>query len=116
MKRDMDLIRRVLLEIEESDEWLPGAITYEEVDDELVSYHVKLLYEAGLIDAIDMSTNTLKWQARTLTWQGHEFLDSARDDTRWESAKATIFSRIGSLPFDLLKEVLSQIAKGQLAG
>lgn len=111
MKRDMDLVRRILLEIEESDEWRSGAITYEDVDDEVVSYHVMLLFEAGLIDAIDVSTNTLRWHARSLTWHGHEFLDAARDDTRWILAKETISSKIGSLPFDILNQVLGQMIK-----
>jgi hypothetical protein len=52
MKRDMDLCRRVLLELEGID-FGPGLIelTYDDVEQNVVFYHLKLLDEAGLIEA-----------------------------------------------------------------
>ena len=114
MRRDMDLARRIMLELEESDEWLPGAMTYDDIANELVSYHVKLLCEAGLINAIDTSTNTLRWEAMTLIWQGHELLDAARDDSRWAAAKATVLGKMGSLSYELLSLKLFELARQQM--
>ena len=115
MKRDMDLIRQVLLDIEESDEWKPSAIQIEGVDYEVVSYHVKLLAQSGLIEAIDYSTtDTLAWYATTLTWEGHEFLDAARDHTRWNSAKNQALAIGGTLTFEALKLTLGRIVRGEV--
>ena len=117
VKRDMDLVRKILLDVEESDEWRHSAVTIEGLDDEMVSYHVKLLHQAGLIEAVDKtSLGTLCWHPTTLTWDGHEFLDAARDESRWGTAKNTLLSKVGVLSFDLLKETHNQLAKGQLAG
>jgi DNA-binding transcriptional ArsR family regulator len=88
MKRDMDLIRRILMDIEESPEatgyqWLDLSI--EGHSPEEVSYHVKLLDEAGLIEAEDL-TDTAGFDVRPkrLTWSGHEFIDAVRKDTARE--------------------------------
>ena len=42
------------------------------------------------------------WEQSTngrLTWQGHEFLDAARNEDRWNQAKKTISEKGGSLTF-----------------
>ena len=45
----------------------------------------KLLYQAGLIDAEnDSGADDFEWIPISLTWQGHEFLDVARNDTVWK--------------------------------
>ncbi|MBV9852527.1 MAG: DUF2513 domain-containing protein [Armatimonadetes bacterium] len=54
-----------------------------------LAYHVKLLSQAGLIDVKHWQTGDGNevWLPKTLTWQGHEFLDAARNDTTWNKAK-----------------------------
>jgi hypothetical protein len=54
------------------------------------------------------------WLAGGLTWEGHEFLDAARDDTRWSKAKKLVQEKGGSLMFEALKAVLVQTLKGQV--
>ena len=121
MKRDMDLARKILLAVEEFPEnnWVP--IEIDGADGDELSYHVKLLAQANLIEAQNcnpaaLGPNTLDWKPIALTWDGHEFLELIRGNTQWDAAKSTLLSKVGSLPFDLLKEALSQLAKGQLAG
>ena len=115
MKRDMDLVRQILLDIEESDEWRPSALPIEGVDDEVVSYHVQLLAQAGLIEAIEKTTlSTLLWHPKTLTWEGHEFLDAARDNTRWNNAKKQALEIGGTLTFEALKLTLGRIVRGEV--
>ena len=75
-----------------------------------VVYHVKLLEEAGLVEIRDLSNlSGLRYWPTRLTWAGHEFLDAARDDTRWQKAKRFVIEKTGSLSFDLLKQVLTKI-------
>ncbi len=57
MKRDMDLAREILFEVEKcEDPWGPNEIQIEGYADQLVSYHIKLLYQAGLVEAQDVSS------------------------------------------------------------
>jgi hypothetical protein len=74
---------------------------------EIAIYHVKLLAEAGLIEAQDASDMSgSDWQPISLTWDGHEFLEAAGEPSRWEKAKKLVKEKTGSLSFDVLKAVL----------
>ena len=113
MKRDLDLCRALLLSLEKDDS-VTGLKDYkvDDTTDEQVSYHVKLLYEAGLIEAHDASTmNNFKWYPLRLTWDGHEFLDTARDDIRWQKAKTIVLNKTGGLAFDFIKATLFKLVE-----
>jgi hypothetical protein len=108
MKRDMDLARHILLKMEErSYDESHKPVVVDGWSEEDIFYHVKLLYQAGLIQAIDASsTDGLCWIPTSLTWSGHEFLDAARDDTRWNRTKILIKEKAGVVGFEILKQVL----------
>jgi hypothetical protein len=118
MKRDMDLIRKILLEMEKapfSEGWLE--LKLEGYDKNDISYHIMLLHEAGLIEAINISTlKILEWKPKYITWSGHEFLDAARDNNRWETAKKIIVEKGGNLAFDVVKSVLIQLMTKAVLG
>jgi len=89
MKRDMELCRRILLDLENKS-FGTGLIKvdYNAVDPTIVAYHIKLLAEAGLIDAQDISKgDRLRWRVKSITWEGHDFLDAIKDDSRWSKTK-----------------------------
>ena len=113
MIRDLDLIRAVLLAVEADDQ--PDHWTTIDVpgySPEEVSYHVKILAQAGLIEAQDVSSLAqFDWRPVSLTWQGHEFLDVARDDTRWNRAKETLLDKIGTIGFGALQQLLNLSVK-----
>lgn len=91
--------------------------SFEEYTDEQVGYHVYIMWQAGLVEAIDVSTNGDPGPAAILssvTWDGHDFLDAAKDNTVWEKAKKNVLSSGASFTFDLLKELLVLWAKGPL--
>ena len=114
MKRDMDLVRLILLEIEKSSEDPRSEIRLQipNYTFEQVSYHVMILNDAGLIEADDLSTmaSDSVWFPKRLTWSGHEFLDAARNDSIWNKAK----EKASSMNFELLKELLLSITRQQL--
>ena len=110
MKRNMDLIREILLHIEENqrdvgplDVRIKGFLDYE------ITYHLNLLKEANLvtlsINFVPDSTGINIWVSR-MTWDGHEFLEAAKDKNRWESAKKSLLDKVGSLPFTTLQSLL----------
>lgn len=105
MKRDMDLVRKILVAIEEYPEPRGGVpLTFEGYSDQDVSYHVKLLAEHGLIEAIDCSTRgEFEWIAKSLVWDGHDFIEAIRDDTRWSKAKKWVADTGKVLTLESLK-------------
>ncbi len=116
MKRDMDLARSILIEVEAATEpWGMLEINVDGYEAENISYHIKLLYQAGLIEAEDTSTlgvGGFEWSASSLTWDGHEFLEAARDDNRWDKAKDVILKKGAGMPFDVLMQVLVKMISG----
>ncbi len=114
MKRDLELVREILLAVEKSDqapdEWVN--INLPSRNPSLVSYHVKMLHDAGLLDATDLSDfSESSWVPRSLTWAGHEFLDAARNDTVWNKAISTLKEKSASVPFEILKAVVMKTCK-----
>lgn len=113
MKRDMDLIRAILIEVEK----LPLDPGFHDISvagytEEEITYHVQLADEAGLIEAVNLSSNDgVCWKPKRLTYQGHQFLDAARSDTVWEKAKNTLLSTAGTITLEGLKAALPQIVK-----
>ena len=112
MKRDMELVRKVLLAIEEAKtEDKPIPINIDGYSAKAVSYHVRLLHDAGLVKALDMSDlSGTQWAATALTWGGHEFLDNARNDTVWQRAMTSVNEKGGSVSLDVLKSILTSTA------
>jgi DNA-binding transcriptional ArsR family regulator len=119
MKRDMDLARKILLQIEAAPEARgginPNITGYSE---EEVSYHVMLLAKAGLVDAVDFSSKDggSAWKAIGLTWAGHDFIEAAKDDARWTRAKDIVTMKGGGIAFDILKQVLMDLMKRAVFG
>ena len=54
--------------------------------------------------------NQYECYAANLTWEGHEFLDIARNDNVWKSASEKITKKLVSISFDMLKIILVDIA------
>lgn len=108
MKKDNELIRKILLELENKEN--PGGWIIPEFDnysEEQVAYHIKILADTGYIDAIDLSTmDGIEWGAKDLTWQGHEFLDASRNNTIWNKAKREVGDKFSSISLEVLKEIL----------
>ena len=88
MKRDMDIIRTILLAARETDEPLAGVPG---VDPIVFAQHVQLLEEAGLVMAAIMPKESKQPAQKAvlfrLTWDGHDFADSVADNAIWKKAK-----------------------------
>lgn len=113
MKRDMDLVRRILLAAAQQPhgEDLDGL---PDVDDEDFALHVMWLEEAGLVKAlISETTGPTYAYVQRLTWSGCDFVDSIRDDTLWAKAKTKVMKPTMSFTFDVLKDWLkAEITQG----
>lgn len=82
-------------------------------------YHISLLNEAGLMNAI-IRKNEYGLPSDAvimgLTWAGHDFLDAVRNDTIWSNAKETILKPGVSWTFSILTEWLKQEALNKIFG
>lgn len=117
MKRDVDLVRRILQHVEQSgaDGTSPGGWTQlveEGYDASSIQYHIQILHDAGLIRADELVPG--QWWPERLTWAGHEFLDTARDETLWNEAKSRIDAAVGAAPFEVFRELLVRLTKDRL--
>jgi hypothetical protein len=113
MKRDMELSRQILQQIEEKFPLRGKAeLDLPAYSPEQIAYNVMLLWEAGLIVADDCSNFDELWlQPTRLTWEGHEFLDAIKHDTVWNKVKATVKEEGGFVSFEVLKLLAIQAAK-----
>jgi Hypothetical protein (DUF2513) len=72
-------------------------------------------YEAGFIEVRDLSNLSGKNAKPTrLTWQAHESLDAARNDTIWSRAKDIALEKTGALSLEALKISLAIAIKAEL--
>jgi hypothetical protein len=116
MTRDLDLVREILLAIEEKASprnWFSPEISG--YTKEEISYHIKLLIQAGLVEGKDLSSQSkFEFAASNLTWEGHEFLDASRDKSIWTKTKKYFGTRISSVSFELIKQVLIDFTKKEI--
>lgn len=111
MKRDMELIRRVMLAAEKSKD------PYELVDPKFeghneteISYQIALLDDAGLLHGQDRSAiGIFRWSAGALTWSGHEFVEAVRDEAVWKEALTIAGMTDDGVVFEILQKALMQV-------
>lgn len=120
MKRDMDLIREILLWAEEQPtHMIQQNPVYRDRSTQEIRYHVYLMWQAGLVDIVDPVREDAPITHATLqgvTWHGHEFLDAIRNDTVWNRAKSELSEKGKGFTFDLLKEVAVQVISRGMQG
>jgi len=116
MKRDMDLIRQILLSVEADEHGFVDKLELLDYTQEQIGYHIYLLGEAGLANVLTTTSHGSKSPKaiiRNLTWAGHEFLDSARENTIWNQAKDKI-NKIGGATLPIWIALLTELAKKQI--
>lgn len=115
MKRDMDLVRKILLVLEQHEHgYAPKQLEIEGCTDEQIHFHVWLMGDGGLLRVSDSSHGagaSPRAIPVSIVWEGYEFLEAAREDTMWEKAKSTISEAGVGLTIEMLKGVLGQLAK-----
>jgi Hypothetical protein (DUF2513) len=115
MKRDLELIRKMLFLVEEHHHgFAPQQIQIEGYSSEEIGYHAYLLAQAGLVAASNATHSGHKtpyWTIQSLTSAGHDFIDSARSDTIWNKAKTTLKDNGMSLAIGAFGEYLKSLTK-----
>jgi Hypothetical protein (DUF2513) len=124
MKRDMELIRELFMAIEADvkNTTLPASQLNLKSDwaEDDVYYHLVLMTDAGFVESEPVKSlqrihNVL---IKRMTWEGHEFLDKARSESIWSTAKETITKKglsLETVGFGVLTQVLASVTKQILA-
>jgi hypothetical protein len=115
MKRDMDLVRTILLEIEAYKPEPGTFILFRNHGDSPIDgydagecfYNLRLAIDAGLVRAGQDHGSAVA--VHGLTWKGHDFLDQIRDPEIWRITKEGA-KQAGGFSFELL----AALAKGFL--
>lgn len=114
MKRDWELVRKILIAVEEiqgQDQQVDGS-SIPGYDSPQVSYHIYLLKEAGLLEATCSSylNEPRACFAFELTWEGHEFLDQIRSKTIWNKTVGMLREKGLDLSFATIKAAAGAVA------
>lgn len=112
MKRDMDLVRDILLA---GESWHDAVIPVFPVsghDNQTIEAHVKLLVDYGALEAVKAhGGGHMGWR---ITWAGHEFLDEVRDPEIWNKTKEGA-EKVGSWSIKLLGELAAGFVRSKAA-
>jgi len=107
MKRDLDLARQLLLDIENRGTDCSVSVLRSgsnNQSEEQVRYHLRLLIDADLLKEIDRTSAGIP--CVRLTHEGHELLALARSEPRWREAKYACQERLGGLSLTVIRSIL----------
>lgn len=110
LKLNLDSVRELLLDLEENLNLVDTVELNQENTSEDKLYAAMKLIEAGYIDGKIqrfMGGDFLIW-IKSITWEGHQFLDNIRPKTSWETSKKTA-SKIGGASIKILSEIAAKI-------
>jgi hypothetical protein len=118
MKRDMDIIRKIVLTLRDSDTVISKV---EGIPDNEYLVHAQLVIEAGLAEGnIAKSGHNLAIPGHVrlvrLTWPGQDFADAIKDDNIWNKAKEHVMKPAASWTFDILLKYLGSLITGNIFG
>lgn len=124
MKFNHDIVRKLMLEMENSEritglseaELLAFAKNNNITRDELIYTLIKM-HEGGFItNPVNYETNKIIWiPEEALTKQGHDFLDTIRDNRVWSATKKKA-STIKDASLEILKDIATQVAVDLIKG
>lgn len=123
MKRDLDLIRKILLTVENSKQRyaidrLETLCTLLNIEDkQLVCYHVDLLLDAGFIKGTItklMNNSYSSCFIERLTNSGYNYLDSVRNDSIWKAVKDKLANFGGTATLAVVQDLAVSLIRSQL--
>ena len=123
MKRDLSLMRDILLRIEAfeptDDHQMIRLLDFKDLCSDLpkLSLQIELLSDARFIE-IESETSLSRYikdfTISRITFDGYEYLESVRDDTIWTSVKNHLSQIGGDASVDVVKTLASSLVLKQL--
>ena len=114
MKRDMDLVRHILIETEQANEPIGlSDLVKPQWNDNTVAYHIQFMEHHGLLDCKvrrDFGGDVLDATVDGLTWDGCDYLDAIRDADIWSKTKKVVREAVGSTTMEVIKQAAIMVA------
>lgn len=126
MKLNHDCVRQVLLDleknldlpnIEKSYEEAISPSTFEKYGEKTVEYSLLQLINVHYVDGVPLygSNVLLSCSVSSITWDGHQFLDTIRDSKIWKKTKG-ILSHLESASITFASNVASSVLSDFIFG
>ena len=77
-----------------------------------IYYHIQKIAQTNLVDDVTWSGDEPE-DIFTLSWEGHQYLDSIRDDSIWESVTEKI-KPLKSVPLQMIVPIATEFIKQKL--
>lgn len=119
MKRDLDLIRDILIFIEKNAKfnenlYLQNFEVLNRPYDE-IAYQLQLLSDVGFIESKEIrAVGVYDCFIKRMTMHGHEYLDSIRNETIWNKTKEKLADIGGNAPLAIIQELAAGITRAVL--
>jgi hypothetical protein len=102
MKRDMDLVRRIMLDVQSRNDLFPKLVRIDGIDNDLLARHVEMMFDEGLLTGTAIGNVLGIYRdilVTDLSWAGHDFIGAISKDGVWQKLKETFSpSEISTLP------------------
>jgi hypothetical protein len=121
MKRDIKLIKEILCYLEASETvyteiLLESYSPFPSYQDEVISYHIELMFEADYIKGhfvVENDVHIMDWGELKLTWQGHEFLSLLKDKEVLNKITSLSKEGLSSMSFAVLKDIAKKLIESK---
>jgi hypothetical protein len=114
MERNWDAIRALLVGLEgEAGE----SLSCKSVDDPIKAYNLIILADGGYVvlgDVIDLGENHYAVIPIRMTWEGHELLDSIREERVFRGVMSKIKDVAKSVPVEIVKKLAVDLILAQI--
>lgn len=119
MRRNMDLVREILIEVSKSDKEVRASEIAEKSSKyslEEIIYNMKIMGEGNLINVCidEREVGVVDVIVLDITWRGNDFLDSISSNEIWEKIKNNFSDKIINIPFDILTSLAELYLKSKL--
>ncbi len=120
MRLNYNCIRDILLYVEDNTTFENNAIDATELTDYFkdkyevgtIYYHIKMIAQANFVDDVTWSNGEPE-DISCLSWEGHQYLDSIRDDSIWQSVTEKI-KPLKSIPLEMIVPIATEFIKQKL--
>ncbi|CAM3088364.1 DUF2513 domain-containing protein [Paracoccus nototheniae] len=120
MKYNLDLIREILLAVENYEPESVSGIQEIGINDfsgtpPQNNYHISMLIDEGFIKPTNVQSLDLSFHVHGLTMKGHQFISATEEKTVWDKTKA-YFSAAGGWTVDVVLAYAKEEAIRRLTG
>ena len=116
MRRNPELVRKLMLAIEQTSQPLTAQAQIDSYPRDEVAYHMRLIIEAGFAEGCVMddhsggnTTVPRNVVIVRMTNAGHDFIDSVRGDTVWNAVTEKVKTLGGSFTLNVLQQLALRV-------